>query len=344
MPGSCCIESESSRVEAPLAESDWLCNRIKANLLRTPPSLLERFLTPEARKVLRRHGRNGRSLVNRSLVVAARAARLGHYIVLEYPPTSDPTPKTRNEGCLYHAITDAVPNYLESLRTIMRFSEELASIPRTSEDPRSPTWLNDFLPGLDAASIYAFVRDRAPETYLEIGSGTSTRFARRAISDGALKTRITSVDPAPRAEVDQLCDQIVRVPLERADPALFARLKPGDIVFLDGSHRVFAGSDTTVFVLDYLPQLSPGVLVGVHDVYLPDDYPASVVGRFYSEQYLLGALLLGQPSWLTLVLAADFVSRRSELRAATAALWADARLDGITTHGVALWLETHAPG
>jgi len=237
-----------------------------------------------------------------------------------------------------------VPNYLASLRTIMQFREELARIPRSSEDPGSPTWLNDFLPGLDAAAIYGFIRARAPETYLEIGSGTSTRFARRAISDGGLKTHIVSVDPAPRAEIDSLCDEVVRLPIERADPLLFKRLKSGDIVFLDASHRVFSGSDTTVFVLDHLPQLPPGVLVGVHDVYLPDDYPASIVDRFYSEQYLLGALLLGQPSWLRLTLAADFVSKRSELRAETDALWADTRLDGIATHGVALWLETHSAG
>jgi hypothetical protein len=102
---------------------------------------------------------------------------------------------------------------------------------------------------------------------------------------------------------------------------------------------VFTGSDATVFVLDLLPSLAPGVLVGVHDVYLPDDYPEEIADRHYSEQYLLGALLLGEPDWIRPVLAADYVSRRPELAAEISALWGRPELEGVQTHGVALWLE-----
>lgn len=45
-----------------------------------------------------------------------------------------------------------------------------------------------------------------------------------------------------------------------------------DVVFLDGSHRVFMNNDASVFFLDGLPRLPPGVLVGVHDIFLPEDY------------------------------------------------------------------------
>ncbi len=100
-------------------------------------------------------------------------------------------------------------------------------------------------------------------------------------------------------------------------------------MFVDGSHRVFTGSDATVFVLDLLPALAPGVLVGVHDVYLPDDYPPEVANRHYSEQYLLAALLLGQPAWLGLVLAAHFVtSGRSLVFGELQSLWRAARAAG----------------
>lgn len=49
-----------------------------------------------------------------------------------------------------------------------------------------------------------------PATYLEVGSGNSTRFARRAITVHGLRTRIVSIDPEPRAVVDELCDEVVR--------------------------------------------------------------------------------------------------------------------------------------
>ena len=46
------------------------------------------------------------------------------------------------------------------------------------------------------------------------------------------------------------------------------------MVFFDGSHRTFMNSDATVFFLEVLPTLPAGTLVGIHDIYLPDDYPA----------------------------------------------------------------------
>ena len=97
-------------------------------------------------------------------------------------------------------------------------------------------------------------------------------FARHAIRTGNLKTTIMSIDPKPRAEIDSLCDRVMRLPLELCDLNLFRELEPGDILFFDGSHRIFANSDVTVFFIEVLPRLKPGVLVHVHDIFLPADY------------------------------------------------------------------------
>jgi hypothetical protein len=290
----------------------------------------------------RARARRARDAVNRGAVRAARAARLGHYVVLDYPASAAPPGGRRESGRLHDLVAAGEPAYGESLRTLASFEADLARVPLESPDPGAPAWINDFMPGLDAAAIYGFVRSRAPRTYLEVGSGTSTRFARRAIEDAGASTRIVSIDPSPRAEIDQICDVVVRSPLELADREVFAGLAEGDVVFLDGSHRVFAGSDATMFFCDLLPELPAGVLVGVHDVYLPDDYPADIAERHYSEQYLLATLLLGEPGWLRPVLAADYVSRRPALAEPMAPLWARPELTGVETHGVAFWLETAA--
>jgi hypothetical protein len=253
--------------------------------------------------------------------------------VLDYPATGRHDPVVRRTGALAEIVAGAEPEYRNSLQLIASFTDDLAR----SADVLP--WRNTLLPGLDAAAIYAFIRSRQPATYFEIGSGISTQFARRAIVDGGLPTRIVAVDPSPRTSVDELCDVLMREPLELADPRLFEALRPGDIVFFDGSHRVFTGSDAAVFFLELLPQIAPGVLVGIHDVYLPDDYPASVSGRHYSEQYLLAALLLGEPAWLRLVLAADYASKRRELATELDALWIRQELKGVEQHGVALWFE-----
>jgi hypothetical protein len=162
--------------------------------------------------------------------------------------------------------------------------------------PFEPFWENPWFSTLDAAALVAFLLSRKPRRYVEIGSGHSTMFARFAIKAGNLATTITSIDPKPRAEVDALCDRVLRRPLENCEQKIFDEIEAGDILFFDGSHRVLMNSDVVVFFLEILPRLKPGILVHVHDIFLPDDYPKAWSRRFYTEQYLLAAMLLcGSP-------------------------------------------------
>lgn len=64
-------------------------------------------------------------------------------------------------------------------------------------------------------------------------------------------------------------------------------------MFFDGSHRCFQNSDVTAFFLDVMPRLPSGILIGIHDILWPQDYPPGWKDRYYSEQYVLGAYLLG---------------------------------------------------
>jgi hypothetical protein len=280
-----------------------------------------------------------RDSVRRGVAKAAQKVGLGYFAPLEYPPSARSGSATRTEGPLHDVVAGSEDAYRATLQTIASFGDDLARIPRTAGDARTPSWINEFVPGLDCASIYAFLRSRRPRTYLEVGSGISTRFARRAIDDGKLETRIVSIDPSPRADIDALCDQVIRQPLELVDPAQLPALGESDVLFLDGSHRVFTGSDATVFFCDLLPSLPAGVLVGVHDIFLPDDYPDAFAERHYSEQYLLAALLLGRPEWIEIVLAADYISKRPELRDELSSLWSRPELAGVPTQGGGFWFE-----
>jgi hypothetical protein len=169
--------------------------------------------------------------------------------------------------------------------------------------------LNPFFSALDAISLYGLLGSREPALYFEVGSGNSTKFARRAVSDLHLKTKIISLDPSPRAEIDTLCDRVIRQPLEDVDIALFDELQAGDILFVDNSHRVFQNSDVTVFFLEVLPRLKPGVIVHIHDIFLPFDYPRAWVNRHYSEQYLLATYLLAEYRKLDILLPLAYISR-----------------------------------
>lgn len=220
--------------------------------------------------------------------------RRGDVIQIDYPPA----PRVRQgHGLPAHprlATLLAALDYRAAAADLARIAPDLATVAH-SEDPAHPElpwWDNAWFYGSDAGMLCAMLAGHRPARLLEIGSGMSTRFARWAITRFATGTHLHSIDPEPRAEIDSLCDQITRTRLEQADPALFTSLQAGDILFFDGSHRSFQNSDVTVFFTEILPELASGVIVHIHDIFLPYDYPPDWLGRLYNEQYLLAALLL----------------------------------------------------
>jgi len=157
-------------------------------------------------------------------------------------------------------------------------------------------------------SLCALLVHRRPRRYIEIGSGNSTKFARKAIDAFDLETQVISIDPQPRAEMDKLCDQVLRIPAEDLPTSFIEAIGADDMLFIDNSRRAFPNSDVTVFFLEVLPGLPAGTLYGLHDIFLPNDYPTEWLNRHYSEQYMLGAYLLGGGDGDNILFPCNFVS------------------------------------
>lgn len=184
----------------------------------------------------------------------------------------------------------------------------------TAADDSTPAYdpANEQFPPHDAAVLYGMVRHRRPRRMVEVGCGWSTTVTARAIRDGALDTELTCIEPYPRdfvADIPQI--HALRVEkVEQTPCEVFDRLDDGDVLFIDSSHVVKTGSDVVHQLLYVLPRLASGVVVHVHDIFLPEDYPRGWVraGFNWNEQYLLQALLVGNPGlrplltnrWLTL--------------------------------------------
>jgi hypothetical protein len=190
-------------------------------------------------------------------------------------------------------IAEADPEILRLLDLVPSLHDWIRSVPVTSDEAGGPQWRNDHLPAFDAISLAVMLAAERPDVYFEIGSGNSTRFVRSAIQHLGLKTRIVSVDPHPREDIDGICDRIIRSPLEDAAEEALAILRDGPLVFFDGSHRAMPNSDVTVFFVELLPELPRNCVYGVHDICLPLDYAPAYAERFYSEQYVLHAYLIG---------------------------------------------------
>ncbi|MFW5833547.1 MAG: class I SAM-dependent methyltransferase [Pseudomonadota bacterium] len=184
----------------------------------------------------------------------------------------------------------AEPTMTALLEAIDAHGEAFA---RFGGPPPAPRFAQDWFPGLDALAAYALVRRHRPRRIVEIGSGHSTRVMARAIQDGGLTTQFTAIDPAPRADLRGLAIHWERRLLQASDPAVVDPLEPGDVLFVDSSHLLLAGSDVEWVLTRLLPRLRSGVLVHVHDVFLPDPYPASWAWRGYNEQAAIAPLLLG---------------------------------------------------
>jgi predicted O-methyltransferase YrrM len=280
----------------------------------------------------------------------------GHVIGLDYPVT--PVPRyplpTRPHGALWQWFDAQRGACGDTLDVIASVLPQLEQIPESTTDASEPHWRNKWFSVLDAMAVYALIARRRPARIVEIGSGNSTKFVARALRDHGVTATLTSVDPHPRAEIDALCTQVVRQSLESTDPALFTSLDAGDVLFVDGSHRVFTNSDVTAFFLDVLPALRPGVLVQIHDIFLPWDYPAEWARRYYSEQYMLACWLLAAPARVRLVMSNAFASFDDDLRRRVDRLVASSPLQFMFDRtyryggvagllGVSVWIEIAAP-
>jgi predicted O-methyltransferase YrrM len=181
--------------------------------------------------------------------------------------------------------------------------EEITNYRGRFDDFEDPTrndvaysWDNEYFSSPDAEVAYTMVRNAKPRTIVEVGSGHSTKILRQAILDAQSQTRLICIDPKPRAEIAQLADEWYAERVEAlTQTAIFRSLDASDLLFVDSSHAIATGNDVVLIYLDVLPSLRAGVLVHIHDIFLPYDYPEEwvVTNRWgWNEQYLVQAMLM----------------------------------------------------
>lgn len=155
---------------------------------------------------------------------------------------------------------------------------------------------------IEAQCLYGALRHVKPKRVIEVGSGVSTGCILKASQDnasmdGLLEAQITCIEPYPRPALMSLPVNVIQSPVESLDPGLFDQLEAGDFLFIDSSHAVRPGGDVLYLYLIILPRLKPGIVVHIHDVYLPYLYQRDLLSSLFqwTETALLLALLTNNP-------------------------------------------------
>lgn len=185
------------------------------------------------------------------------------------------------------------------------FSQELSDIPLQQPDILE-FYLNNgaFLSG-DAEYWYQLIRSVKPKRIYEVGSGNSTLMAIKAIrrnheQDSGYECKHVCIEPYEMPWLEKTGISVVRKKIEDVELSFFSELVENDILFIDSSHIIRPQGDVLFEYLELLPTLNKGVIVHIHDIFSPKNYPKQWLEnevRFWNEQYLLEAFLSNNSSW-----------------------------------------------
>jgi predicted O-methyltransferase YrrM len=183
------------------------------------------------------------------------------------------------------------------------YAKEFDAPVEATTNPAQFYWRNSEFSYSDALAYYCMIRYQKPRRIIEVGAGYSSLIAAQALQDnGSGELVLIEPYPSERLKLATQRDLLSPKPYMVEDPVQdvpvsFFRdsLGEGDILFIDSTHTVKCGGDCVFIYLKVLPKLRDGVVIHVHDAFLPQMMPAHWLTEFdfyWTEQYLLQAYLL----------------------------------------------------
>jgi hypothetical protein len=258
--------------------------------------------------------------------------------VLDYEV--NPAPLYTNEKGpherLFKIISQSNEDYIQLVKKSIRFKPAFEKIQRDSKNEKLPAWENGFFPSVDTIMLYTLLENFRPKMYVEIGSGNSTKVAAFCRKQEKIRYSITSIDPHPRREIREIADLWFEKPIQQVELDLFNSLEPNDILFMDGSHVLHANSDVMWFFLEILPAIPKGVIIHIHDIFLPYDYPLWFCQRFFSEQYILASCLLNS-EYYKIICPNYYVLNENICPGVWEELWKIPTLNSVEKTGRSFW-------
>ncbi|MEA3493208.1 MAG: class I SAM-dependent methyltransferase [Candidatus Margulisiibacteriota bacterium] len=197
---------------------------------------------------------------------------------------------------------------LALLNEFSKFQKEYNDIPiKKTATANQYYLLNGKYDGIDGYSLYCMIRHFKPKRIIEIGSGFSTLLTAQAClknkEENGEDTKLIAIEPFPsnflKAGFPGLSELITKK-IQDADLKLFDQLQAGDFLFIDSSHVLKIDSDVKLEYTNILPRLKKDVIVHVHDIFLPAEYPKEFIFGLlflFNEQYLVQSILANSDNY-----------------------------------------------
>ena len=212
----------------------------------------------------------------------------------DYRKTIQPFSKDR----ILPGIDWNISEQLKMLATFS-FSQELANTQQEKPDTLDFYLNNGTFESGDAEYWYQLIRLIKPKRIFEVGSGNSTLMAIKAIrknheQEPNYKCKHVCIEPYEMPWLEETGVSVVRKKVEDVELSFFSELEENDILFIDSSHIIRPQGDVLFEYLELLPTLNKGVIIHVHDIFSPKNYPKEWLEDkvlFWNEQYLLEAFM-----------------------------------------------------
>lgn len=246
-------------------------------------------------------GRNGFKNAERKRKLFYKAEALGMHLVLAHfynpiPILGELQPLKADYHKQLISLEYNDDKFFDLLESLSSFKEEISDIPNVS-DKIEYYYENNAFGGIDAIMYYYMIRYFKPCKLIEVGAGYSTLIAARACKKNG-NTEFISIEPYPMDFVQRGIDGLNELKVEKLQEiplSFFEQLEENDILFIDSSHVLKAGSDVTYIFTTILPRLKKGVIIHFHDMFIPYELPEKWTREellFWNEQYVLYSLLI----------------------------------------------------
>ncbi|MDD3014115.1 MAG: class I SAM-dependent methyltransferase [Candidatus Gastranaerophilales bacterium] len=253
----------------------------------------------------------------------------------------EPTPDLKNlDDKLWKKNSDLIgikmneDTQLNLLETFSKnYRKEYETFPRNRTGIQHQYYThNTSFSTINGEILYCMIRHFKPKKVLEIGSGNSTFISAKALISNNKENysgELVAIEPYPKQVLKQGfpgLTKLIQRNLQDVPLSEFENLKENDILFIDSSHMLKLGSDVHYEYLEILPRLNKGVIVHIHDIFLPAEYPKDWIMNqhyFWNEQYLLQSFMAFNTSFEVLWASNYMHLKHSEKLASISSSYAD---------------------